>query len=302
MTSPIICLLCHAPSKSRPIQRGGLLVHRCVNCGLKYGETDEPSATLKTGAVDTAPHHFSILLARSEEIGVALTALVEKRMAAFIDRLGQTPRHWLEIGPGSGLLSAIVSRMGDGNWRGCEIDGEMAAKMAERGLDVVHADFSAIDPVTLFTPEVAARGGFDMLFLSQVFEHVRNPGRFLANGLASLRPGGMIYIDVPNDEGLTAIIRRLNRWGSTHGEIVPPYHMIAYNAKTLEFALKMAGFEKVSTSTVAYNDPVYGLAHARIHESRKLQMVWSLSGLMGLGGNLVAMAQRPLGNGSAASC
>lgn len=301
MTSPTFCLLCNAPSKSPPIQRGGLLVRSCANCGLKYGETDESSATLKTGSVDTAPHHFSTLLARSETLEVALTALIEKRMAAFIERLGETPRNWLEIGPGSGLLSAIIARRG-GDWRGCEIDTEMAAKMLERGLDVVHADFCAIDPVSLFTPEVAARGGFDMLFLSQVFEHVRNPARFLANGLASLRPGGMIYIDVPNDGGLTAIIRRLNRWGGTHGEIVPPYHMIAYDANTLEFALKMAGFEKVSTSTAAYNDPAYGLARARIHESRKLQMLWSLSGLMGLGGNLVAMAQRPLGDGSAASC
>ncbi len=55
MTSPTICLLCNAASKSSPIQRGGLLVHSCANCGPKYGETDESPATLKTRSVDMAP-------------------------------------------------------------------------------------------------------------------------------------------------------------------------------------------------------------------------------------------------------
>lgn len=301
MISPTACLLCHTPSTSAPIQRGNLLIHKCTRCGLNYGETDEASATLDAGSVDTSPHHFSTLLTQSEALGAALTGLVEGRLPAFAERLGTAPRHWLEIGPGSGLLSAIVARHG-GTWRGCEIDADMAAEMQGRGLDVVHADFSAVDPATLLTPEAAVQGGFDMPFLSQVFEHVRNPDRFLDNAFAVLRPGGVIYVDVPNDDGLTAIIRRLNKWGSTYGEVVPPYHMIAYGAKSLEFALKQAGFEKVSVSTAAYNHPVYGLAHARIHRGAKFQTVWTLSGIMGLGGNLVAMAQRPLVGGDAASC
>jgi len=299
--SPSVCLLCHTPSTTDPIQRGTLLVHSCPNCGLNYGETDEASATLEAGSVDTSPHHFSTLLTQSEALAPALAGLVEGRMAAFVKRLGEKPRHWLEIGPGSGLLSAIVTRHG-GSWRGCEIDADMAAEMMARGLDVVQADFSAIDPASLFTHEVAAQGGFDMLFLSQVFEHVRNPDRFLENAFGALRPGGVIYIDVPNDGGLTAIIRRLNKWGGTYGEVVPPYHMIAYGAKTLGYALEQAGFEKVSVSTAAYNHAVYGLAHARIHRSPKFQTLWMLSGIVGLGGNLVAMAQRPLGGGDAAAC
>ena len=172
MTSPTICLLCNVPSKSPPIQCDGMLVYMYVNCRLKYGETGEPSVTQKTGSVDTAPQHFSTLLARLHVMGVALAA----------------------------------------------------------------------------------------------------------------------------------IIRRLNRWGGAYGKIVPPYHMIVYDAKPLEFTLKTEEFENISISTAAHNDPLYGLVHAHIDESRKLHMVWSLSSLMGLVGNMVAMAQRPLGNGSAALC
>src|SRR3546814_17780185 len=78
-------------------------------------------------------------------------------------------------------------------------------------LDVVQADFAAVDPRELFTPGATAQGGFDIIFLSQVFEHVRSPDMFLRNAWAALRPGGVIYIDVPNAAGLTAVIRRWNQ-------------------------------------------------------------------------------------------
>ncbi len=278
-------------------------MHRCGNCGLHFGETTQASATLAAGSVDTDPHHFATLLTQSDELSAALSAIIDNRMKIFTEMLGGKPRHWLEIGPGSGLLSAIVARQG-GTWRGCEIEPEMAKKMASGGLDVVHADFSSVDPQQLFTHEVAEQDGFDIVFLSQVLEHVRNPSRFLANARAALRPGGIIYIDVPNDDGLTAIMRRINKWGSTYGEIVPPFHMIAYGQKTLHRALDRAGFDRITVKTSSYNDAVFGLAHARIHSSPKLQAVWTLTGMLALGGNLVALGQRPLieSNGDGASC
>lgn len=303
MKSPPSCPLCSDDVNSLPIRRNDLLVYCCGNCGLHFGETDQVSATLAPGAVDTDPHHFSTLLTRSDELGAALQSVVDGRIPYFTDMLGEKPQNWLEIGPGSGLLSAVAARHG-GTWRGCEIEPEMAEAMAARGLDVIHADFSSVDPQQLFTPAVADRGGFDIVFLSQVLEHVRSPARFLQNAYAALRPGGIIYIDVPNDGGLTGIVRRLNKAGSSYGEVVPPFHMIAYGQKTLHYALDHAGFDRIDVKTASYSDPVFGLAHARVHKSSKLKAVWALSGLVGLGGNLIAMAQRPPHDraGKAASC
>jgi SAM-dependent methyltransferase len=244
-----------------------------------------------------------MLVNRAGELGAALAALIDRRMAEFVEMLGEKPRHWLEIGPGSGLLSAIAANHG-GTWRGVEIDQEMAADMIARGLDVIQGDFSSMEPRRLFLPAVAGQGGFDIIFLSQVLEHVCDPARFLVNARAALRPGGIIYLDVPNDGGLTAIVRRLNRRANAYGEVVPPYHMVAYGADTLAYALENAGFERVTTKVASYNDDVYGLAHARIYGNAKLQAVWTASRLLGLGGNLVGMAQRPVNdsNGVAVAC
>lgn len=305
MNSVSSCLLCHNILNTPPITRGALQVYRCEICGLHFGEmADAPeTAGAGGGSVDTDPHHFSTLVNRSEELGAALSALVGGRMAGFVEMLGEKPRHWLEVGPGSGLLSAIAASHG-GTWRGVEIDQSMAADMIARGLAVAHGDFSSMDPRDLFTPAVADQGGFDIVFLSQVLEHVRDPARFLDNARAALRPGGIIYIDVPNDGGLTAIIRRLNKGANAYGEVVPPYHMIAYGRDTLAYALENAGFERVRTKVASYNDDVFGLAHARIHQNAKLQAVWTASRFLRLGGNLVGMAQRPVNdsNGVAAAC
>ncbi|WP_257550892.1 bifunctional 2-polyprenyl-6-hydroxyphenol methylase/3-demethylubiquinol 3-O-methyltransferase UbiG [Sphingopyxis sp. DBS4] len=293
MSPPQICPLCQEVVSPRPIERGSLRVYGCKTCGLHFGEMRSVAGTRDAGSVETSPHHFSNLLAQSERLSAALSGLIDVRMATFRERLGAPPRHWLEIGPGSGLLSAIVERHG-GYWRGCEIEPNMAKNMAERGLDVVQADFAAVDPRELFTPAAAAQGGFDIVFLSQVFEHVRSPDAFLRNAWTALRPGGLIYIDVPNDDGLTAVIRRWNRWSEAYGEIVPPFHMLAYGANTLAFGLRQAGFEGVSTRSASYDDPVFGLAHARIHDGAKLKAVWKLSHILAKGGNLTAIAQKPL--------
>jgi SAM-dependent methyltransferase len=297
------CPLCRKAAQAAPIRRGNLIVHGCSNCGLRFGENEIATAIRESGSVDTDPHHFSTMLSQSRPLGDALAELIDHRLSYFAERLRACPRHWLEIGPGSGLLSDIVARRG-GTWRGCEIDPAMAREMSSRGLDVVHGDFAALDPRILFTPVVAEQGGFDIVFLSQVLEHVRKPDQFLANAFSALRPGGMIYVDVPSGDGLTAIIRRLNRWSRTYDEIVPPYHMISYGAKSLRYALRTAGFDNPSVSSWAYNDPTFGLAHARINPSVKLQALWQASGLISLGGNLVGMAHKPRldGNGALPSC
>lgn len=301
LNQPPSCPLCREIVAAMPIVRGKLIVHRCQRCGLHFGEDEVVTSTGDVGSVDTSPHHFSTLLNELHALRAAFAELMDRRWPYFTARLGTPPRHWLEIGPGNGLLSEVVTGRG-GTWRGCEIDSAMAKEMASRGLDVVYGDFSTMEPQSLFTPAVADQHGFDVIYFSQVLEHVRSPDRFLESAVAALRPGGMIYVDVPSDDGLTATVRRLNKWGQSYGEIVPPYHMIAYGAKTLRYALASAGLEDVSVTSWSYDDPTFGLAHARINPNPKLRAVWRASALLSRGGNLVGIAQKPRGIAAGSPC
>lgn len=243
--------------------------------------------------VATAPGHFALLREQYGRHRDVTEALLNERLAVYRRHLGGPPRHWLEIGPGNGALSDLLAARGC-TWLGVEYDEAMAAAMRAEGKNVVQADFSSIAPATLMDEAVRANGGYDIVSFSQVLEHVLRADRFLANAFAALRPGGLLHVDVPNDAGLTAKLRRANPLSSGYGEVVPPNHLIAYSPRSLRAALEAAGFEILDLFGCRYDHPVFGLTHAHMNESAKMRLVWALSGLVGGGGNLVALARKRL--------
>ena len=270
-------------------ERRGTAIRRCTACGLVMGELSQQPAS--DDVVATAPSHFTLLRDQYGRHRDVSEALLDERLAVYARHLGGRPRHWLEIGPGNGVLSDLLGARGC-IWLGVEYDEAMAAAMRAEGKQVVRADFASVVPETLMDDSVRANGGYDIVSFSQVLEHVRRADRFLANAFAALRPGGLLHVDVPNDAGLTAKLRRANPFSAGYGEVVPPNHLIAYSPNSLRAALEAAGFEVLDIFGCRYDDPVFGLAHARMNNSAKMRLVWALSGVVGGGGNLVALARK----------
>ena len=285
------CLLCGGPVRSLT-ERKGLAVYACEKCGLRMGHALGSHTSSSDTVVATDPNHFKFLREQEAAYEAVVGSLLRARLPIYEQHLGRPARLWLEVGPGNGVLSNVLSAMGR-RWTGVEYDADMAQLMRSRGKNVVHADFTAVDPKAIMGDEEKANGGFDIAVFSQVLEHVRAPAVFLRNIFAALRPGGIVHLDVPNDDGITATIRRLNPFAGSHGEIVPPHHMIAYSGSTLRMALEQAGFSIIDVFGCAYDDPRFGLTHARMSTSRKLKLVWSLSRTLNRGGNLVALARKP---------
>jgi 2-polyprenyl-3-methyl-5-hydroxy-6-metoxy-1,4-benzoquinol methylase len=285
------CVLCGAKAQKSIAERGALHIDSCSMCGIFRGY-DKLSDTADAGAVTTDPNHFGMLIEREDELRRVVGRLFAKRLPHIERMLGRPPENWLEIGPGNGVLSDIVSQRG-GFWLGVEIENDMASRMQLAGKNIINADFSNVSVDAIVPSEVAGHGGFDIAFFSQVFEHVTAPAAFLRNIFSSLRPGGVVYLDVPNNRGLTAWLRTLNPMAHGYGEIVPPHHMIAYGSRTLSFALRQAGFENIRTIVRPYDHSTFGLAHAHLQSDPKLKAIWLLSRLIGMGGNLIGMARKP---------
>lgn len=74
---------------------------------------------------------------------------------------------------------------------GVEASAAMVQDARSRGCDVHCADLD----------EWTSGGGFDVVRLWFVLEHVRRPGRLLAEGMRSLATRGLLVIAVPNDAG-----------------------------------------------------------------------------------------------------
>jgi SAM-dependent methyltransferase len=81
---------------------------------------------------------------------------------------------------------------------------------------------------------------FDLVYASQVLEHLPEPKADLAEIHRILRPGGLLYVDVPNFRTLPIMLRKddfiLN---------MPPQHINYFTPRTLRALLRTAGFSDV---------------------------------------------------------
>jgi SAM-dependent methyltransferase len=123
-----------------------------------------------------------------------------------------SPDYELKVGESTshGRVLAWVAQQPPGRVLdlGCA-DGELAARFRElghrvTGVDVVERrgvrarvdEFFVADLEHGIPPAVGA--GFDLVVAADVLEHVREPGRLLADARARLRPDGRLIVSVPN--------------------------------------------------------------------------------------------------------
>lgn len=128
---------------------------------------------MSTDSINTGCSHYYEML---RENAIAVVPSFAKRV--------------LSVGCASGKTEEVLIN------RGIEVVGvelnPKAAKIArERGLTVLEGDASEID--------VAIEGElYDCILYSDVLEHLLDPDVVLKRHMKSLKPGGIVYITVPN--------------------------------------------------------------------------------------------------------
>jgi SAM-dependent methyltransferase len=89
-------------------------------------------------------------------------------------------------------------------------------------------------------------GSFDVINAAQVFEHVPRPVECLRQLVTLIRPGGLLYLDVPNYRTLSIVLGRDDFELNT-----PPQHLNYFAPGTLRRFLEKAG---LSVMHLAAND------------------------------------------------
>lgn len=91
---------------------------------------------------------------------------------------------------------------------------------------------------------------FDFIYLDSVLEHVLQPAEYLGKIKKILKPGGIIYIGIPNEDSLFNDIRKiifyLIRRGRFSVKIKPfdaPYHVIGFNSYSFNYLVKDLGIK-----------------------------------------------------------
>jgi SAM-dependent methyltransferase len=94
-------------------------------------------------------------------------------------------------------------------------------------------------------------GAYDVVALSDVFEHVTEPHAMLRRVRGLLAPGGILYVKVPNARW-TLLKQRLGRGGGRARTIWDSYeHVVHYTQETLEAMLGSEGFRPLEVTFAA---------------------------------------------------
>lgn len=232
-TTDWICPLCHS-SKEEKIkhERGALGIVRCRECDLirinprlknpeeiYQGDTDIYAEEFRLVRTGQAPHHRDSNYLRD-------LSLIEKY---------QPTGNFLDIGTNTGSFLRLARNRG---WKLTGIEpSQQLGRLAREwwGLDIVEG-FIETAPLPA--------NHFDVVTMTDVFEHIVNPKEVLTAVKRVLKPAGLLFIKVPNANFniLKFTVRRALRKQNTD-DFDAYEHVLHYTDKTLKKMLAANGFE-----------------------------------------------------------
>ena len=216
------CILCdNNTNKEIYIQHQNFKIILCNNCGLLYQYTPEPIESLSN-------IYDNIYEENPREIQKKY--YWKKRMKAFfddIDKYIKKPGHLLDFGCSYGLLMEYFIAKG---WEATGID------ISENAIS--HARSKGLK-CYLKLENITSKDKFDVIVMSNVLEHLKEPIDTLRRVKDLLSKEGIIYIRVPNAESIIFP----NRRQSFIGDLKPHEHLFYFNKDTLALLFKKVGLK-----------------------------------------------------------
>jgi 2-polyprenyl-3-methyl-5-hydroxy-6-metoxy-1,4-benzoquinol methylase len=241
----VACRLCGSP-RSRHMHSGpdyfmrlpGVFhLVRCEECSLLYQNPRPPLAEIGRYYPDHYGSYGSAqagLRTRSGLMGRIIRRGMNKR-CHFLDRAvparAGRPRRHLDVGCASGLFMEAMQGHG---WQveGVELNETAARTTSARlGVPVFTGPFEEAH-----YPDAS----FDAVTMWDVLEHFHDPLASLRELRRIVRPGGALFVRVPNAASYVA--RLCGRYWVGYDL---PRHMTVFTPKTLRRALTQAGFEQI---------------------------------------------------------
>ena len=213
-----------------------------------------------------------------------------QQLASFAESVLGQPGKMLELGCGRGELLRGAANRG---WevRGIEMT-EAFARIAreEHGID--------IECVRVEEAEML-RESYDAILLAAILEHLYEPVQTLRRVREALRPGGLVFIDVPNECSLMSRVgnaymrARGTDWAVNLSPTFPPYHVVGFCPMSLRQLLEREGFRLVQFQLHRWKNALPsangGLAKV---ERIGFDAVLSLGKLVGMGMGITCWAMR----------
>lgn len=144
----------------------------------------------------------------------------------------------LDLGCGDGAFTAELAGMG-----ARPVGADVAEAALERARDR-HPDL-AFELVPLDGPLPFADNSFDVVWASEVIEHIGDTGRWLSEARRVLAPGGRLLITTPSHGRLRLLLGGVERFSPPQGD-----HVHLYTRSSLRHVLEDFGFGEVAVRAV----------------------------------------------------
>lgn len=230
----LACNLCGGAEHRPLFRKRGYELVRCEGCGLAF--IANPPGADELAAIYSAEAGYHDALLDPADPGFARMRAIARQHMRMLRRSVARPRglRLLDVGCSSGLF-LDEARAADFDACGAELSRDTAAfARSHFGLAVHAGDWREAG---------YAEGGFDVVTLFDVIEHLPDPLGELAALLRLLRPGGLLLQSTPNVDGLFPrlsyrLAHRLDYW--PHPE--PPHHLYQFSVETLSALTRKAGY------------------------------------------------------------
>ncbi len=243
-TARTACALCGSRDgtliETRDRHGDPLAVTCCRGCGLAYVDPIPSAAELarfyteryrKEYKQATAPRLKHVYRAGKVALG----------RARVVGLLATPPARVLDCGAGGGEFSYLLSSRGY-RLTGIEPnDGYREYAKAEYGVDLRAGTLDA----ARFEP-----GEFDLITLFHVLEHLPDPGAGLARLAGWLKPGGHLYVEVPN--AVTRVASPSNLYHRAHLYYFAPEPLAALAARAGLRAILLDGAPTLANLTAVF--------------------------------------------------
>jgi 2-polyprenyl-3-methyl-5-hydroxy-6-metoxy-1,4-benzoquinol methylase len=239
------CRVCGADCATPRLAFGEYRVVECDGCTL--WSTDPPMTDQMRARIYNVGYYGNVDAARfRSRLAEALMRWFRERRARQIaSRLGGAQgRRILDVGCGRGYTLAALQRLGADVY-GTQLS-EPAAKLAA----------SLIGSDRVFVGELADAhypdAFFDCVTIWHVLEHVVDPLELLRDVARVLKPGGLLYVEVPNAGGLAARL-----FGCSWLAYDIPHHLYHFTPSTLAATAARAGLQRTTEShfSLEYSPP-----------------------------------------------
>lgn len=166
------------------------------------------------------------------------------RSTDFIDRIRMlndiffnSDRRILDVGTSAGGFMQVAEKHG---WKaeGIEPFPDDVRRCREKGLSVIHGVAESLP-----FPE----NSFDVVHTSHVFEHLEDPLKAAKEALRVLKPGGLLFIEIPNQLDNFGFHRDIlfRRVQQRKRDISSIHHLWFFGRETLGELYRRAGFDEI---------------------------------------------------------